>query len=234
MKKLGRIPLGGGHRVHGRLGFSGRSHRYGYDFIHSLVDDHSRLAYSEVLSDEQGATSAGFLRRAIGFFAAHGIQFRRLMTDNAFAYRLSRPFQATLAELGIQHRRTPPRRPQPNGKVERFNRTLLAEWAYLRPYASNDERVGLLAEWLHGYNYHRGHTASGMHAGTRTAAHRFLPFGTHLRVTNLRNRKSTVVVVVDRGPFTRGRVVDVSASTAEALDFKQNGVALVRVETTNQ
>jgi rare lipoprotein A len=84
------------------------------------------------------------------------------------------------------------------------------------------------------YNYHRGHTASGMHAGTRTAAHRFLPFGTHLRVTNLRNRKSTVVVVVDRGPFTRGRVVDVSASTAEALDFKQNGVALVRVETTNQ
>jgi transposase InsO family protein len=161
VKKLGRIPPGGGHRVHGRLGFSGRSHRHGYDFIHSLVDDHSRLAYCEVLSDEQGTTSASFLRRAIGFFAAHGITFRRLMTDNAFAYCVSRPFQATLAELGIQHRRTPPRRPQPNGKVERFNRTLLDEWAYLRAYASNDERVGLLPEWLHSYNYHRAHTALG-------------------------------------------------------------------------
>jgi peptidoglycan lytic transglycosylase len=84
------------------------------------------------------------------------------------------------------------------------------------------------------YNYHRGHTASGTHAGAQTAAHRSLPFGTHLRVTNLRNSKSTVVVVVDRGPFTGGRLIDVSASTAETLGFKQNGVGLVKVETINQ
>ena len=160
VKKLGRIPLGGGHRVHGRLGFSGKQ-RLGYDYIHSLVDDHSRLAYSEVLPDEQGVTCARFLRRAGDFFAAHGIRFQRLMTDNAFAYRLSHAFQATLLELGMRHLRTPARRPQPNGKVERFNRTLLEEWAYVRPYASNAERVGLLAQWLHLYNYHRAHTALG-------------------------------------------------------------------------
>jgi transposase InsO family protein len=161
VKKLGRIPPGGGHRVRGRLGVSGRNPRQGYDYIHALVDDHSRLAYCEVLPDEQGTTSASFLRRASGFFAAHGIRFRRLMTDNAFAYRLSRAFLTTLAELGMQHQYTPPRRPQPNGKVERFNRTLLEEWAYLRPYASNAERVDLLADWLHRYNYHRAHTALG-------------------------------------------------------------------------
>jgi len=127
----------------------------------ALVDDHSRLAYSEVLPDEQGVTCARFLRRAGDFFAAHGIRFQRLMTDNAFAYRLSHAFQATLLELGMRHLRTPARRPQPNGKVERFNRTLLEEWAYVRPYASNAERVGLLAQWLHLYNYHRAHTALG-------------------------------------------------------------------------
>jgi Integrase core domain len=133
----------------------------GYDYIPSLVDDHSRLADSEVLSDERGATCAGFLRRATESFAAHGIRFQRLMTDNAFAYRLSHPFQGALADLDIQHLRTPFRRPQPNGKVERFNRTLLEEWAYVRLSASNRERVDLLGEWLHRYNYHRAHTALG-------------------------------------------------------------------------
>jgi transposase InsO family protein len=159
VKKLGRIPPGGGHRFRGRLG--GTNTGQGYDYIHSLVDDHSRLAYSEVLSDERGATCAGFLRRAADVFASYGIRLQRVMTDNAFAYRLSRPFQEALADLEIRHRRTPFRRPQPNGKVERFNRTLLEEWAYVRAYASNSERVALLGDWLHRYNYHRAHTALG-------------------------------------------------------------------------
>jgi transposase InsO family protein len=161
VKKLGRIPPGGGHRIHGRRSRSGVPRNLGYDFIHSLVDDHSRLAYSEVLVDEQGPSCAAFLRRAAAFFADHGVRFRRIMTDNAFNYRLSKDFQAALAELGARHLLTPPYHPQVNGKVERFNRTLLEEWAYIRPYQSNQERVALLSAWLHRYNYHRSHTALG-------------------------------------------------------------------------
>jgi transposase InsO family protein len=161
VKKLGRIPPGGGHRATGRRDRTGATRYMGYDFVHSLVDDHSRLAYSEILADEQGPSCAAFLRRAAAFFAQRGVRFSRIMTDNAFNYRLSTDFQAALADLGARHLLTPPYHPQVNGKVERFNRTLLQEWAYVRLYQSNDERVGLLDGWLHRYNYHRAHTALG-------------------------------------------------------------------------
>jgi transposase InsO family protein len=161
VKKLGRIPVGGGHRVRGRESRPNSRRGLGYDFIHSCVDDHSRLAYSEVLADEQGETCATFLARAGTFFAAHGIAIQRVMTDNAFAYRHSTAFRAAVAELGARQLFTQPYRPQTNGKVERFNRTLLEEWAYVRPYASNEARVRLLPGWLHRYNHHRSHTALG-------------------------------------------------------------------------
>jgi transposase InsO family protein len=162
VKKLGRIPPGGGHRVHGWQPGGRPKRQLGYDYVHSMVDDHSRLAYSEVLPDERGATCAAFLLRAGEFFAAHGIsRLERVMTDNAFAYRNSREFHAALGILGAKHRLVRPYRPQTNGKVERFNRILLEEWAYVRPYDGNQERVDLLQDWLHGYNYHRAHTSLG-------------------------------------------------------------------------
>jgi transposase InsO family protein len=162
VKKLGRIPPGGGHRVHGWQPGGRPKRQLGYDYVHSMVDDHSRLAYSEVLPDERGATCAAFLLRAGEFFAAHGIpRLERVMTDNAFAYRNSREFHTALGILGAKHRLVRPYRPQTNGKVERFNRILLEEWAYVRPYDGNDERVALLPDWLHGYNYHRAHTSLG-------------------------------------------------------------------------
>jgi transposase InsO family protein len=167
-KKLGRIPAGGGHRIHGRDSTQHRKRDSrrgpGYDFVHAAVDDHTRLAYAEVLADEQAATCAGFLARAAGFFAACGItRIQRVMTDNAPPYRRGRAFGQAVAALGAAQRFTPPYRPQPNGKVERFNRTLLAEWAYQRPYASNQERTAALDAWLHLYNHHRAHTALGGH-----------------------------------------------------------------------
>jgi transposase InsO family protein len=169
VKKLGRLRHGGGHRVHGRDSVQHRSaprrggRRVGYDYVHAAVDDHSRLAYAEVLADERGDTCAGFLRRAGQFFAGHGVSVERVLTDNAFAYRHSAQVRAAVAELGAVQRFTRPYRPQTNGKVERFNRTLLAEWAYLRPYVTNQERTAALATWLHLYNHHRAHTALGGH-----------------------------------------------------------------------
>lgn len=163
VKKLGRIPEGGGHRIHGRRArpSPGMGRGPGHDYIHSAIDACSRLAYSEVLLDESGATCSAFLRRAAEWFAGYGIQIRCLVTDNAMAYRLSNQFRAAITELGIEHRRTPAYTPQLNGKVERFNRTMLEEWAYARPYVGNAERTGLLSEWLHRYNFHRAHTALG-------------------------------------------------------------------------
>jgi len=161
VKKLGRIPPGGGWRAHGR-GARPRSLRgLGYDFIHSAVDDHSRLAYSEICPDERGDTAAGFWRRAADFFGAHGIAVERVLTDNAWAYRHSQAFRAAIAESGAEQRFIRPHRPQTNGKVERFNRTLLDEWAYVRPYASNEARSRALTAWLHTYNHHRTHTSLG-------------------------------------------------------------------------
>jgi transposase InsO family protein len=160
VKKLGQIPPGGGWRVHGRSE-QVRGRGLGWTFVHAAVDDHSRLAYAEALDDETGATCAAFWQRANDFFAAHGITVRRVMTDNAKNYVLSRAFQDALAATGIAHRTIPVRRPQQNGKVERFNRTLLDEWAYVKPYRGELHRRGQLAIWLHTYNHHRHHSAVG-------------------------------------------------------------------------
>ncbi|WP_030694725.1 integrase core domain-containing protein, partial [Streptomyces globisporus] len=131
---------------------------------HSAVDDHSRLAYSEIHPDEKAATCAGFLARAAAFFQEHGIaRIERVLTDNAWAYRKGLAWKNVLAELGAAGKLTRAYRPQTNGKVERFNRTLLDEWAYLRPYTSNTERTAALADFLHTYNHHRCHTALDGH-----------------------------------------------------------------------
>jgi transposase InsO family protein len=158
IKKLGRIPKGGGWRVNGRAHERGRWHRtkVGYAFVHTAIDGYSRLAYSEVLTDEQGATAAAFWQRAEAFFAAHDITVTRVLTDNGSCYR-SRDFNTALGNA--THTFTQPYRPATNGKVERFNRTLLAEWAYARPWRSDGQRTRALARWLHIYNHHRHHTA---------------------------------------------------------------------------
>lgn len=158
IKKLGRIPPGGGWRVNGRAAERGRWHRtkVGYAFVHSAVDGYSRLAYSEVLTDEQGATAAGFWERAAAFFAGHDITVERILTDNGSCYR-SHDFNRALG--AAEHTFTRPYRPATNGKVERFNRTLLTEWAYARPWRSEGQRTRGLARWLHRYNHHRHHTA---------------------------------------------------------------------------
>jgi transposase InsO family protein len=158
IKKLGRIPKGGGWRVNGRAHERGRWHRtkVGYAFVHTAIDGYSRLAYSEVLGDEQGATAAAFWQRAEAFFAAHDIAITRVLTDNGSCYR-SRDFNTALGNA--THTFTQPYRPATNGKVERFNRTLLAEWAYARPWRSDGQRTRALARWLHIYNHHRHHTA---------------------------------------------------------------------------
>ena len=158
IKKLGRIPDGGGHKVLGRAKGRRNSKRgTGYWYVHNAVDDHSRLAYSELLSDERKETAAAFWRRAYAFFADAGITVRRVLTDNGSCYR-SRAFADALGP-DIKHKRTRPYRPQTNGKVERYNRILLEEWAYARPYTSERERQALLPQFLHYYNHHRGHTA---------------------------------------------------------------------------
>ncbi|WP_437090094.1 IS481 family transposase [Streptomyces sp. enrichment culture] len=164
VKKLGRIPDGGGHKVLGRQAGRITRSNMGFDYIHSAVDDHTRLAYSEIHADEKAATCAAFLRRAAAFFTAHGIDHvERVLTDNAWPYRKSFAWQQALADLGATGKLTRAYRPQTNGKVERFNRTLLDEWAYLRPYTSNTERTAALADFLHTYNHHRCHTALDGH-----------------------------------------------------------------------
>ncbi|WMX46148.1 IS481 family transposase [Streptomyces roseicoloratus] len=158
IKKLGNIPDGGGHKTLGRQ--AGRKTRSGAgdSYLHNAVDDHSRLAYSEILTDEKKETATAFWTRAQAFFAQAGITVQRVMTDNGSCYR-SRDWRDLLTAAGITHKRTRPYRPQTNGKVERFNRTLLDEWAYARPYHSEQERRDTFPGWLHTYNHHRGHTA---------------------------------------------------------------------------
>jgi len=159
IKKLGRIPDGGGWRVLGRARGTKNSRRakVGYWYIHNAVDDHSRLAYSELLNDEKKETAAEFWARAHAYFEAAGISVKRVLTDNGACYR-SRLFAQSLGDT-IKHKRTRPYRPQTNGKVERFNRTMLEEWAYAQPYGSEAERAAQFTDWLHSYNHHRGHTA---------------------------------------------------------------------------
>ena len=158
VKKLGRIPDGGGHRVRGRGNGTPRSRR-GYDFVHQAVDDMSRVAYVEVFGDERGPTCARVLRGAAAWFARQGVRIERVMTDNARNYTRSHDFQAALGDLGARHKRTRAYRPQTNGKSERFNRTLLEEWAYVRPYESNNDRLLALPDFVERYNHHRPHTS---------------------------------------------------------------------------
>ena len=172
VKKLGKIPAGGGWRMLGNI--AGRHNSRadkrsgikaknghparGYHFLHSAIDGYSRLAYSELLADERKETAAAFWLRANAWFTKHGITVRKVLTDNGACYR-SFDFRDALA--GIEHRRTQPYRPQTNGKVERFHRTLADEWAYMRLYRSDAERCEQYPVWLHTYNFHRGHTALG-------------------------------------------------------------------------
>jgi transposase InsO family protein len=173
IKKLGNIPDGGGWRATGRG--PGKRNRaatpgarrdrhggahLGYAFLHTAIDDHSRLAYSEIHADERKDTAVAFWHRAQAWFTAAGITTEGVMTDNGACYK-SFAWRDALAAAGITHKRIRPYRPQTNGKVERFNRTLLEEWAYARPYRSETERRAAFDTWLHTYNHHRGHTALG-------------------------------------------------------------------------
>ena len=163
VKKLGRIPDGGGWRALGRAARETtrtRTSKLGYDYVHSLVDDHSRLAYSEILPDEKGTTCAAFLDRAAAYFAAHGItRIERVMTDNAWAYRWS--LREVITALGARQTFIKPHCPWQNGKVERLNRTLATEWAYRQVFACNAERAAALAPWIEHYNTRRRHSALG-------------------------------------------------------------------------
>ena len=163
IKKLGRIPDGGGHRVTDRAAGNRNktgtpaNRRPGYAYLHNAVDDHSRLAYTEILADERKDTAAGFWERANAYFDSAGITVKRVLTDNGSCYR-SHSFRDALGP-DIKHKYTRPYRPQTNGKVERFNRTMLEEWAYARPYSSEAERVAAFPGWLDYYNHRRGHTS---------------------------------------------------------------------------
>ena len=163
-KKLGRIPEGGGWRAHGRAtARPGHEHRtLGYAYIHSAVDAYSRLAYSEILDAENKQTCTAFLGRAHEWFATHGIRIERVLTDNGRGY-ISHHWRDLCEQLGVRHTRTRPYHPATNGKVERFNRTLLDEWAYVRVYRSDSARNRALDRWLHLYNHHRAHTALAGH-----------------------------------------------------------------------
>ena len=160
VKKLGRIPDGGGHRFLGRVTGTPRSHR-GYDYLHVAVDDMSRVAYVAPFNDERGATCARFLLDAAAFFARHGVRIERVLTDNAKNYTMSKAFAAALSEIGARHKRTRPFRPQTNGKAERFNQTLLREWAYVRRYDTNEARLDALPGFVADYNERRGHGSLG-------------------------------------------------------------------------
>jgi transposase InsO family protein len=169
VKKLGRI-LKPGHRVTGskrgqqRSRVGGPTGRRvgvaGWEFVHIAIDDHSRLAYAEVLADERAATAVAFLRRALRFFAAHGIGVERVMSDNGSPY-VSKLHAIACRELGLRHLRTQPYRPRTNGKAERFIQTMLREWAYGRLYATSAERTRTLPLWLDRYNWRRPHGSLG-------------------------------------------------------------------------
>jgi transposase InsO family protein len=172
VKKLGKIPDGGGWRTVGRAAggrnaqatTSARKNGHaviGYHYLHTALDDHSRLAYSELLPDERKETAAAFWTRAHRYLTNCGITVRAVLTDNGACYR-SIPFARSLGP-SITHKRTRPYRPQTNGKIERFHRTLADEWAYAHPYRNDTERCDAYPNWLHTYNHHRGHTALSGH-----------------------------------------------------------------------
>ncbi len=163
VKKLGKIPDGGGWRLLGRGVRPNDKRGLGYDYIHAAIDDYTRLGYAEILPDEKGTTCAGFWLRAAAWFATHGITIRQVMSDNAKNYVLSVAFAQALADTGSQHITIRPHCPWQNGKVERFNRTLTTEWAYRQPFTSNSARTAALDPWLATYNTERGHHALGGH-----------------------------------------------------------------------
>lgn len=163
VKKIGRIPDGGGWKAHGRGTPRDRKNGPGYDYVHSVVDDHSRLAYSEIHADERAPTCADFFARAIDFFADHGVTIERLITDNAMAYRHGAKLRELLVDHRIAHKFIRPHCPWQNGKVERFNRTLASEWAYRQVFTSNTERTNAFGPWLIDYNTQRRHSALGGH-----------------------------------------------------------------------
>jgi transposase InsO family protein len=164
IKQLGRVSSrGAGHRVVGHRRSQISTHRdgkhyrpTGFEYVHVMVDDHSRLAYAEVLASLNARAAIEFLRRANAWFAERGVRIERVMTDNGSAY-VSQAHRQALTELGIRHLRTRPYRPRTNGKAERFIQTMLNEWAYARIYGSSTERTQQLAPWLDRYNYHRPH-----------------------------------------------------------------------------
>ena len=168
IKKLGRITRGAGHRATGRKHYSGSftdksgkvRRKAGWEYVHIAIDDATRLAYVEVLGDEKAITAIGFLQRAVEFFASYGITTEALLTDNGSAY-ISTMHAIACRALGIKHLRTRPRRPQTNGKAERFIRTMLGGWAYGAIYGSSTERTAALEGWLFRYNHHRKHSAIG-------------------------------------------------------------------------
>ena len=164
VKKIGRIPDGGGWRAHGReMGSTAakKKARIGFDYVHSVVDDHSRFAYSEILPDESAISTSAFFARAIEVFADVGVTIERVMTDNHWSYTRSRSLRELLERHGITHKLIRPHCPWQNGKVERFNRTLQTEWAYRQVFTTNDDRTAALAPWLDNYNHRRRHSALG-------------------------------------------------------------------------
>jgi len=156
VKKLGRFKVAGKRVVGDRHSSRG----YGWDFVHVMVDDRSRLAYAEVLGDQRGETAVGFLERGLAWFARLGVQIKRVMTDNGSAY-VSTAHAAACRQLGLRHLRTRPYRPRTNGKAERFIQTLQNEWAYGRLYGSSQERTAALSPYLSHYNYSRRHGSLG-------------------------------------------------------------------------
>jgi transposase InsO family protein len=173
VKKIGNIPDGGGHRYVGRQqgaknrqstpGTTRNRHHHellGTAFVHTVIDDHSRVAYAEIHGDEKAETAVGVLKRAVSWFEARGVTVERVLSDNGSAYR-SHAWRDTCAELGIKVKKTRPYRPQTNGKIERFHRTLADGWAFSRHYNSESARRAALPAWLHEYNHHRHHTAIG-------------------------------------------------------------------------
>jgi transposase InsO family protein len=152
-----------GHRVTGERYRSAKEkrQRIGWEFCHSMIDDHSRLVYSELHRDEQAPTVTAFVERALAFFAGHAITAKRLQTDNAWCYVHNRSLRELLAEHSIQHRRIPPRTPKRNGKVERYQQTLAKEWAYGQRYRSSNARAKALPIWTNHYNTTRNHSELG-------------------------------------------------------------------------
>lgn len=166
VKRLGRVPPGGGHRI---LGDGARNQLpVGYDHLHVAIDDATRIAYVAVRPDELATSTVTFMAEAIAFFASLGVRVQRVMTDNAWTYTHSRDLAELFAEHGIRHLRTRPRRPQTNGKAERFIGTLQREWAYAQLYRSNAERLESLPRWVDAYNQRRPH--AGLSGQTPMAA----------------------------------------------------------------